>query len=146
MLYEVITNNVYRQMNITKEQRFGIISSIIFLLTFTGLFVITSYSIHYTKLYEHYYLPSQFGSPSHNDTVSRFQFFIRADYPQPITEIFFPEISISSGSYIEGEYNAIEKKLWSRVLVHNFRYKDKEIESFELLSQNIDSSFYINIV
>jgi len=97
------------------------------------------------KEFSHYYLPSQFGSPSHNDTVSRFQFFIRADYPQPITEIFFPEISISSGSYIEGEYNAIEKKLWSRVLVHNFRYKDKEIESFELLSQNIDSSFYINM-
>lgn len=39
------------------------------------------------------------------DTTSHFNFTVLADYPQPITDMFMPELQIASGSSISGEVN-----------------------------------------
>ncbi len=88
------------------------------------------------KNYGAQFIPSNISPATITDSTSNFQFVIKAEYPQPITSLFFPNYEISSGSYIEGYYNAKAKNFWSRINVDEFKHKDKTIDNFELFIHN----------
>ncbi|MGE4290008.1 MAG: hypothetical protein AB7E36_15090 [Salinivirgaceae bacterium] len=96
------------------------------------------------SMLEHY-LPSLGIKPSKPDTENDFTFSVVANYPQPITEILFPDYSLASGSTLNGKFNALEKQLSLSFYCDHFRFFKREISDFNLKAFTKNNNLFLNI-
>lgn len=92
-----------------------------------------------------YYLPSLGIKPSKPDTGNDFSFSVVASYPQPITEILFPDYGLASGTTLSGKFNALDKEMSLACYSDHFRFFKREISDLNLKAFTRNNNVFLNI-
>jgi len=90
------------------------------------------------------FLPS-INFTSHTKRRNIFSYKINFDYPRPLIELFNPELQISPGTSINGEFNSNENKLIFTCISDQIKFKNQRLDNVKLKAFTNDNRLYINL-
>ncbi len=91
------------------------------------------------------YLPSSGVAPTKPDYNNNFSFNIVADYPHPLTKLIAPDIKISPGSYITGNFNGEKQEIDLSLKSDQIEFFDRKISNVNLKAFTKNNKIAVNI-
>jgi len=91
------------------------------------------------------YVPSLNIFASKPDTINNFSFRITADYPHPITDMFFPEYRISPGTTISGKFNSADQELSFNGYADRIKLMNKDFYNLNIRAYTKNEFLFVNL-